>query len=144
MECEYYDSSFTDKEKQQSKVLKVFCKLNNIVCKSKLKYYKEARDCLHQGNIGNLATMKAMIPIKIPILAKVLRFELMGFWKRRLRNKRKRKRNFCYFKRRGRSKIVIFESGEMESGYEFKEEGVLRWRKDVAKVEFMIGGERGF
>lgn len=37
-----YDSSFTDEEKQQSKVLKISCKLNNAACKLKLKDYKEA------------------------------------------------------------------------------------------------------
>jgi FK506-binding protein 4/5 len=37
-----YDSSFTDEEKQQSKVLKISCKLNNVACKLKLKDYKEA------------------------------------------------------------------------------------------------------
>lgn len=37
-----YDSSFTDEEKQQSKVLKISCKLNNAACNLKLKDYKEA------------------------------------------------------------------------------------------------------
>ncbi|KAJ6319027.1 hypothetical protein OIU76_014382 [Salix suchowensis] len=37
-----YDSSFTDEEKQQSKVLEISCKLNNAACKLKLKDYKEA------------------------------------------------------------------------------------------------------
>ncbi|CAK7348930.1 unnamed protein product [Dovyalis caffra] len=37
-----YDTSFTDEEKQQSKVLKISCKLNNAACKLKLKDYKEA------------------------------------------------------------------------------------------------------
>ncbi|XXG50404.1 hypothetical protein AAC387_Pa02g4427 [Persea americana] len=37
-----YDSSFSEEEKQQSKVLKVTCNLNNAACKLKLKDYKEA------------------------------------------------------------------------------------------------------
>ncbi|MQL90773.1 hypothetical protein Taro_023376 [Colocasia esculenta] len=37
-----YDSSFSDEEKKQSKVLKVTCNLNNAACKLKLKDYKEA------------------------------------------------------------------------------------------------------
>ncbi|KAL3329394.1 hypothetical protein AABB24_036472 [Solanum stoloniferum] len=37
-----YDSSFSDEEKQQVKLLKVSCNLNNAACKLKLKEYKEA------------------------------------------------------------------------------------------------------
>ncbi|KAL2506376.1 Peptidyl-prolyl cis-trans isomerase FKBP62 [Abeliophyllum distichum] len=37
-----YDSSFSEDEKQQAKVLKVACNLNNAACKLKLKDYKEA------------------------------------------------------------------------------------------------------
>ncbi|KAK9288931.1 hypothetical protein L1049_017402 [Liquidambar formosana] len=37
-----YDSSFAEEEKQQAKVLKVICNLNNAACKLKLKDYKEA------------------------------------------------------------------------------------------------------
>ncbi|KAG0502738.1 hypothetical protein HPP92_002810 [Vanilla planifolia] len=37
-----YDSSFSEEEKKQSKVLKVTCNLNNAACKLKLKDYKEA------------------------------------------------------------------------------------------------------
>ncbi|KAL5542794.1 hypothetical protein UlMin_010504 [Ulmus minor] len=37
-----YDSSFSDEEKQQAKVLKVSCNLNNAACKLKLKDYKQA------------------------------------------------------------------------------------------------------
>ncbi|MQL70377.1 hypothetical protein Taro_002706 [Colocasia esculenta] len=37
-----YDSSFSEEEKKQSKVLKVSCNLNNAACKLKLKDYKEA------------------------------------------------------------------------------------------------------
>ncbi|KAL5550469.1 hypothetical protein UlMin_000645 [Ulmus minor] len=37
-----YDSSFSDEEKQQAKVLKVSCNLNNTACKLKLKDYKQA------------------------------------------------------------------------------------------------------
>ncbi|THU51217.1 hypothetical protein C4D60_Mb06t28670 [Musa balbisiana] len=37
-----YDSSFSDEEKKQSKVLKVTCNLNNAACKHKLKDYKQA------------------------------------------------------------------------------------------------------
>ncbi|OAY80936.1 Peptidyl-prolyl cis-trans isomerase FKBP62 [Ananas comosus] len=37
-----YDSSFSEEEKKQSKVLKVTCNLNNAACKLKLKQYKEA------------------------------------------------------------------------------------------------------
>ncbi|WOL14423.1 hypothetical protein Cni_G23203 [Canna indica] len=37
-----YDSSFSDEEKKQSKVLKVTCNLNNAACKLKLKEYKQA------------------------------------------------------------------------------------------------------
>lgn len=37
-----YDSSFSEEEKQQAKVLKVFCNLNNAACKLKLKEYKQA------------------------------------------------------------------------------------------------------
>ncbi|XP_022761815.1 peptidyl-prolyl cis-trans isomerase FKBP62-like isoform X1 [Durio zibethinus] len=37
-----YDSSFSDEEKQQTKLLKVTCNLNNAACKLKLKDYKEA------------------------------------------------------------------------------------------------------
>ncbi|XVF28972.1 hypothetical protein REPUB_Repub15cG0079500 [Reevesia pubescens] len=36
------DSSFSDEEKQQTKLLKVTCKLNNAACKLKLKDYKQA------------------------------------------------------------------------------------------------------
>ncbi|PKA54873.1 70 kDa peptidyl-prolyl isomerase [Apostasia shenzhenica] len=37
-----YDSSFSEEEKKQSKMLKVTCNLNNAACKLKLKDYKEA------------------------------------------------------------------------------------------------------
>ncbi|KAH7573362.1 hypothetical protein ACOSP7_006991 [Xanthoceras sorbifolium] len=37
-----YDSSFSDEEKQQTKVLKITCTLNNAACKLKLKEYKQA------------------------------------------------------------------------------------------------------
>ncbi|CAL9193566.1 70 kDa peptidyl-prolyl isomerase-like [Musa acuminata AAA Group] len=37
-----FDSSFSDEEKKQSKVLKVTCNLNNAACKLKLKDYKQA------------------------------------------------------------------------------------------------------
>lgn len=37
-----YDSNYNDEEKEQAKVLKVSCKLNNAACKLKLKDYKEA------------------------------------------------------------------------------------------------------
>ncbi|PKA60932.1 Peptidyl-prolyl cis-trans isomerase FKBP62 [Apostasia shenzhenica] len=37
-----YDSSFSEEEKKQSKVLKVTCNLNNAACKLKLKDYKQA------------------------------------------------------------------------------------------------------
>lgn len=39
IEC---DSSFSDVEKQQAKVLKITCNLNNAACKLKLKDYKQA------------------------------------------------------------------------------------------------------
>ncbi|KAB2062240.1 hypothetical protein ES319_A10G141100v1 [Gossypium barbadense] len=38
-----YDSSFSDEEKQQAKLLKVTCNLNNAACKLKLKDYKKAK-----------------------------------------------------------------------------------------------------
>ncbi|KAH6816263.1 FKBP-type peptidyl-prolyl cis-trans isomerase family protein [Perilla frutescens var. frutescens] len=37
-----YDSSFCEEEKEQAKLLKVSCKLNNAACKLKLKNYEEA------------------------------------------------------------------------------------------------------
>lgn len=37
-----YDSSFSDEEKQQAKVLKITCNLSNAACKLKLKEYKQA------------------------------------------------------------------------------------------------------
>lgn len=37
-----YDSAFSDEEKQQSKMLKVTCNLNDAACKLKLKEYKQA------------------------------------------------------------------------------------------------------
>ncbi|XVF84525.1 hypothetical protein PTKIN_Ptkin17bG0044000 [Pterospermum kingtungense] len=37
-----YDSSFSDEEKQQAKLLKISCNLNNAACKLKLKDYKQA------------------------------------------------------------------------------------------------------
>ncbi|KAL6978861.1 Peptidyl-prolyl cis-trans isomerase fkbp65 [Sarracenia purpurea var. burkii] len=37
-----YDTSFSEEEKKQAKVLKVTCNLNNAACKLKLKEYKEA------------------------------------------------------------------------------------------------------
>ncbi|KAL0436699.1 UNVERIFIED_CONTAM: Peptidyl-prolyl cis-trans isomerase FKBP65 [Sesamum radiatum] len=37
-----YDTSFSDEEKKQSKVLKVTCNLNDAACKLKLKDYKQA------------------------------------------------------------------------------------------------------
>lgn len=37
-----YDSSFSEEEKQQTKVLKVTCNLNNAACKLKLKDYRQA------------------------------------------------------------------------------------------------------
>lgn len=37
-----YDSAFQDEEKQQAKVLKITCNLNNAACKLKLKEYKQA------------------------------------------------------------------------------------------------------
>ncbi|KAK6259721.1 hypothetical protein SCA6_014195 [Theobroma cacao] len=40
--CIEYDSSFSEEEKKQAKVLKVACNLNNAACKLKLKDYKQA------------------------------------------------------------------------------------------------------
>ncbi|KAL6293588.1 hypothetical protein ACE6H2_001730 [Prunus campanulata] len=37
-----YDSAFSDEEKQQSKMLKITCNLNDAACKLKLKDYKQA------------------------------------------------------------------------------------------------------
>ncbi|KNA19433.1 hypothetical protein SOVF_061710 [Spinacia oleracea] len=37
-----YDTSFSDEEKKQTKVLKISCNLNNAACKLKLKEYKPA------------------------------------------------------------------------------------------------------
>ncbi|XP_040989350.1 peptidyl-prolyl cis-trans isomerase FKBP62-like [Juglans microcarpa x Juglans regia] len=37
-----HDSSFSDEEKKQAKVLKITCNLNNAACKLKLKDYKQA------------------------------------------------------------------------------------------------------
>ncbi|GLT80553.1 hypothetical protein SLA2020_519870 [Shorea laevis] len=37
-----YDSTFSDEEKQQAKLLKITCNLNNAACKLKLKDYKQA------------------------------------------------------------------------------------------------------
>ncbi|KAH7521534.1 hypothetical protein FEM48_Zijuj07G0043800 [Ziziphus jujuba var. spinosa] len=37
-----YDSSFSDEEKQQTKMLKITCNLNNAACQLKLKEYKQA------------------------------------------------------------------------------------------------------
>lgn len=37
-----YDTSFSEEEKKQSKVLKVSCNLNNAACKLKLRDYKQA------------------------------------------------------------------------------------------------------
>ena len=37
-----YDTSFSEDEKKQTKVLKVTCNLNNAACKLKLKDYKQA------------------------------------------------------------------------------------------------------
>lgn len=37
-----YDTSFSDEEKKQTKVLKISCNLNNAACKLKLKEYKQA------------------------------------------------------------------------------------------------------
>lgn len=37
-----YDTSFSEEDKKQSKVLKVACNLNNAACKLKLKDYKQA------------------------------------------------------------------------------------------------------
>ncbi|XP_021669185.2 peptidyl-prolyl cis-trans isomerase FKBP62 [Hevea brasiliensis] len=37
-----YDSSFSEEEKQQTRALKITCKLNNVACKLKLKDYKQA------------------------------------------------------------------------------------------------------
>ncbi|XP_042042379.1 peptidyl-prolyl cis-trans isomerase FKBP62-like isoform X2 [Salvia splendens] len=39
-----YDLSFSEEEKEQAKVLKVSCNLNNAACKLKLKNYKEAQN----------------------------------------------------------------------------------------------------
>ncbi|GKV28603.1 hypothetical protein SLEP1_g37626 [Rubroshorea leprosula] len=38
-----YDSAFSDEEKQQAKLLKTTCNLNNAACKLKLKDYKQAK-----------------------------------------------------------------------------------------------------
>ncbi|GJT38154.1 FKBP-type peptidyl-prolyl cis-trans isomerase domain-containing protein [Tanacetum coccineum] len=37
-----YDSAFSEDEKQQAKVLKISCNLNNAACKLKLRDYKQA------------------------------------------------------------------------------------------------------
>lgn len=37
-----YDSSFSEEEKEQAKILKISCNLNNAACKLKLKDYEEA------------------------------------------------------------------------------------------------------
>ena len=40
-----YDSSFGEEE-EQAKVLEVSCSLNNVVCKLKLKNYKQAENII--------------------------------------------------------------------------------------------------
>lgn len=37
-----YDTSFSEEEKKQSKVLKVSCNLNNAACMLKLRDYKQS------------------------------------------------------------------------------------------------------
>lgn len=55
-----YDSSFSEEEKKESKVLKITCNLNNAACKLKLKDYKQAEKLctkvleLESGNVKAL------------------------------------------------------------------------------------------
>ncbi|KAF2325739.1 hypothetical protein GH714_034623 [Hevea brasiliensis] len=44
-----YDSSFSEEEKQQTRALKITCKLNNAACKLKLKL-QAGREAVHQGS----------------------------------------------------------------------------------------------
>ncbi|KAH9679940.1 peptidylprolyl isomerase [Citrus sinensis] len=49
-----YDSSFSDEEKQQAKVLKITCNLNNAACKLKLKEYKQAEKLCSKIQLSHL------------------------------------------------------------------------------------------
>ncbi|KDO52833.1 hypothetical protein CISIN_1g036950mg [Citrus sinensis] len=56
-----YDSSFSDEEKQQAKVLKITCNLNNAACKLKLKEYKQAEKlCSKVLELDKLDIKKAL------------------------------------------------------------------------------------
>lgn len=55
-----YDSSFSDEEKKQCKVLKVSCNLNNAACKLKLKEYKEAEKLCTKVGIGKYECQSAL------------------------------------------------------------------------------------
>ncbi|KAL9408854.1 hypothetical protein AB3S75_047273 [Citrus x aurantiifolia] len=56
-----YDSSFSDEEKQQAKVLKITCNLSNAACKLKLKEYKQAEKlCSKVLELDKLDIKKAL------------------------------------------------------------------------------------
>lgn len=55
-----YDSSFSDEEKQQAKVLKITCNLNNAACKLKLKEYKQAEKLCSKGLELDSKNVKAL------------------------------------------------------------------------------------
>ncbi|KAG6387543.1 hypothetical protein SASPL_152735 [Salvia splendens] len=55
-----YDLSFSEEEKEQAKVLKVSCNLNNAACKLKLKNYKEAKNLCSEVLEADANNVKAL------------------------------------------------------------------------------------
>lgn len=54
-----YDSNFTDEEKQQTKVLKISCNLNNAACMLKLKDFKEAEKLCTKVSLCHITTFSS-------------------------------------------------------------------------------------
>ncbi|XP_047972681.1 peptidyl-prolyl cis-trans isomerase FKBP62-like [Salvia hispanica] len=55
-----YDLSFSEEEKEQAKVLKASCNLNNAACKLKLKDYKEAKNLCSEVLEADANNVKAL------------------------------------------------------------------------------------
>lgn len=75
-----YDSSFSEEEKKQSKVLKIACNLNDAACKLKLKDYKQAEKlCTKVGFLYARVTI-ICIGCSLPWSIGLTAFDCLGTW----------------------------------------------------------------
>jgi hypothetical protein len=90
--------------------------------------------------------MEAVTPIKIAVLVRVFRVWVSGFLKVSFEEEEEEEEEEEAFGiLRGGVEVELWDLRVVKwrSEGELKEEGVLRWRREVARVKFMVGGDTG-